>query len=130
MWPLTLFRRGLAGLVPREALREVLLVSVTYTSPLVGWAAVHSGRSMGVAPTKSAAPRVFSRIWSMLPNSSFSVRPAAFLVPSASASHSPLPLASKRATYSVPWSRYLAPTARRSARSASLGSHTAVVTNL
>ncbi|MNN72829.1 hypothetical protein D3C81_1888990 [compost metagenome] len=80
---------------------------------------------MGVAPTKSAAPRVLMRMASRLPNSSASVRPPVPTVAPVSASHSPVPSALKRATYSVPLSRYLAPTARRSVRSASFGSHTA-----
>ena len=43
------------GCVRRSPLR-VLLVSVQYTSPL-GATVVHSGRSIGVAPTMSAAMR-------------------------------------------------------------------------
>src|SRR5690606_8154193 len=94
-------------------------------SPLLGWVAVHSGRSIGVAPTKSAAPRVLIRISSRVLNLSDKVPPSLPLVEPVSANHSPEPSSLKRATYKVPLSRYLAPTARRSVRWASLGSQLA-----
>src|SRR5690606_16006365 len=86
------------------------LVMVTYTSRVAGCTATHSGRSMGVAPTASAAWRVLTSnspiSWL---NRSPSVPPASAGVSSLRGTHSPVPMASpsvsparKRATYNVP----------------------------
>src|SRR3990167_8878625 len=101
IWPNALAGRGLAA---SALVRALLLVRVKYTSPLSGLTAPHSGRSILVAPATSAARRV------LISTSPWSAKltPAAlqafwnFLSLRSSASHSPLPLASKRATYSVP----------------------------
>ena len=62
MWPNRLFARGFAASGPGSLSRPraLLLVSVMYTSRVTGWTAPHSGRSIGVAPTRSADWRVFT----------------------------------------------------------------------
>ena len=60
MCPNTLDARGLAASVaPLPGLpRSLLLVSAANTSPVAGCTAIHSGRSIRVAPARSAACRV------------------------------------------------------------------------
>ena len=57
IWPWAFSARGF-GPSTCSALRRVLLVSATYTRPLTGFGSTSSGRSIGVAPTRSAALRV------------------------------------------------------------------------
>ena len=69
----------------------LLFVSVPTTVSESANVSIHSGRSIGVAPTSSAAPRVFSRM-------SFSDQPASFGLSGVSGNHSPLPAALNLAT--------------------------------
>src|SRR5262245_66677397 len=108
MCPYTLFMRGLAasrggraepatvlplglltegGLVPRR----LLLVSVPITVRDSGKVSIHSGRSIIVAPTASAAPRVLIRM-------SFRDQPAKAGLAGVSGSQSPVPSSLNLAT--------------------------------
>src|SRR6218665_3705856 len=107
----------------------LLLVSVKKGSPLAGFTAAHSGRSIRVAPTASAASRVLMAISAASANrddAQFSLE----LLDSAISTQAPVPSASNRATYSRPLSRYLSPTAMRSLALASAAFLRALETNL
>src|SRR5690349_13009851 len=79
MWPLALpvvcppvvlgstYARGL-GASAVATVRDELLVSVQYISPVAGLTAVHSGRSIRVAPSASAARRVLMSTSTWLAN--------------------------------------------------------------
>ena len=96
MWPNRLFARGFAASGPGclSRPRALLLVSVMYTSRVTGWTAPHSGRSIGVAPTRSADCRVFTSTSAWLANPFAAVSP---FFPCTSASQSPVPSALNRA---------------------------------
>ena len=101
-----------AGVVPRR----LLLVQARNTSPdLVRLAATHSGRSIMVAPTRSAAWRALISTSAWLAKPFSAVKP---FCPCTSGSQVPTPWlspttvpASKRATYKMPASSRLAPEA-------------------
>ena len=100
---MTLLARGLAASTPGMSLapRLLLLVSVQYTVIAFWSMASHSGRSILVAPSRSLAWRL------RITTAPWSAKPLAAVSgpwPCCSASQRPLPSASKRATYSVPWS--------------------------
>src|SRR5262245_47705686 len=88
--PATVLPSGLldeGGLEPRR----LLLVRVAITVSALGKVSIHSGRSIIVAPTASAAARVLIRM-------SLSVQPARAGLSGVSGSHSPVPPASNLAT--------------------------------
>src|SRR5262245_13866924 len=108
MCPYTLFTRGLtastggradpATVLPSGLLldggvvpRRLLLVSVPIAVRDSGKVSIHSGRSIIVAPTASAAPRVLIRI-------SFSDQAARTGLFGVSSSHSPVPSSLNLAT--------------------------------
>ena len=95
MWPQRLFSRGLALSV---TVRPLLLVSVKYTCPLRGSIVPHSERSMRVAPTRSAASRVFTSTSAWL----LKVNGVSGPCPKTSGSHTPVPSSLNLATYRVP----------------------------
>src|SRR5688572_8393702 len=108
MWPYTLLTRGFgpstggraapAVVVPSGLLldsgvvpRRLLLVSVATAVSASGNVSIHSGRSIIVAPTASAAPRVLMRM-------SFSVHVVSAGLSGVRGSHSPVPSSLNLAT--------------------------------
>jgi len=71
---MSVYERGLAALTGLCELelgasrRLLLFVNVKYTSPVLGWVPHHSGRSILVAPTASAARREFTLTSASLAN--------------------------------------------------------------
>src|SRR5829696_2383511 len=79
---------GARGLPASGAVRSVLLVKLTYTRPVTGLRCISSGRSILVAPTRSAAPRV------LISTSAWLAKPLAAVSgprPCSSGTHVPVP---------------------------------------